>query len=147
MSDTNNIADELLLDVLDACKAGDRLEVNRAICNLRDANNHWWPLPQVDKAVALYKRSTQSTMKRRYKMLPLSFPFTHEREFWADCVGDEIAPRFNRNGRYMDRKKKQAWIEVDGRAWLYKGVETFLHDLAHTGVRRLVPRPCGRWAR
>jgi len=76
-------------------------------------------------------------MKRRYKMLALSFPFTHEREFWADCVGDEIAPRFNRNGRYMDRKLKEVWIEVDGRAWRREGVETFLHDLAHTGVRRL----------
>ncbi len=31
-------------------------------------------------------------MKRRYKMLPLNFPYTHEREFWADCVGDEITP-------------------------------------------------------
>jgi len=76
-------------------------------------------------------------MKRRYKMLPLSFPYTHEREFWADCVGDEIAPRFNRNGRYMDRKLKEVWIEIEGRAWLREGVEIFLHDLAHTGVRRL----------
>lgn len=76
-------------------------------------------------------------MKRRYKMLPLSFPFTHERESWSDCVGDEIAPRFNRNGWYMDRKLKEVWIEVDGRAWRHKGIETFLHELAHTGVRRL----------
>ena len=76
-------------------------------------------------------------MKRRYKILPLGFPFTHEREFWADCVGYEIEPRFNRDGWYMDRKLKFVWIEVDGRAWRYKGIETFLHELAHTGVRRL----------
>ncbi len=76
-------------------------------------------------------------MKRRYKVLPLSFPFTYGRAFWAECVGDEIPPRFNRNGYYMDRKKKEVWIEVDGRAWLHKGIETFLHTLAHTGVRRL----------
>ena len=76
-------------------------------------------------------------MKRRYKILPLSFPYTHEHEFWSDCVGDEITPRFNRNGWYMDRKKKQVWLEIDGRAWLSKGIETFLHELAHTGVHRL----------
>ena len=76
-------------------------------------------------------------MKRRYKMLPLGFPFMHEREFWSDCVGDEITPRFNRNGWYLDRATKEVWIEVDGRAWRYKGIETFLHELAHTGVRRL----------
>ena len=76
-------------------------------------------------------------MKRRYKVLPLSFPFTHEREFWSDCVGDEIPPQFDRNGWYMDRKMKEVWIEVDGRAWRSKGIETFLHELAHTGVRRL----------
>ena len=76
-------------------------------------------------------------MKRRYKMLPLSFPFTEEREFWSDCVGYEIVPRFDRNGWYMDRKLKFVWIEVDGRAWRYKGIETFLHALAHTGVHRL----------
>jgi hypothetical protein len=76
-------------------------------------------------------------MKRRYKMLPLSFPYTHEREFWSDCVGDEIVPQFNRDGWYMDRKLKEVWIEVDGRAWQSKGIETFLYELAHTGVRRL----------
>ena len=76
-------------------------------------------------------------MKRRYKMLPLSFPFTHELTFWANCVGDETTPRFGRNGKYLDRKTKEVWIEVNGKAWLYGGVETFLHDLAHTGVRRL----------
>jgi hypothetical protein len=76
-------------------------------------------------------------MKRRYKMLPLSFPFTHEREFWSDCVGYEIVPRFNRDGWYMDRKWKRVWIEVDGRAWMHESMETFLHELAHTGVRRL----------
>ena len=76
-------------------------------------------------------------MKRQYKILPLSFPYTHEREFWADCVGDEIVPQFNRNGWYMDRKLKEVWIEVDGKAWTCKGIETFLHALAHTGVRRL----------
>jgi hypothetical protein len=70
-------------------------------------------------------------------MLPLSFPYTHAREFWADCVGDETTPRFGRDGRYMDRLTKEVWIEVDGKAWLHKGIETFLHDLAHTGVRRL----------
>jgi hypothetical protein len=76
-------------------------------------------------------------MKRRYKILPLRFPYTHEREFWADCVGDEIPPQFDRDGWYMDRKLKEVWIEVDGRAWRHKGIETFLHELAHTGVRRL----------
>jgi hypothetical protein len=70
-------------------------------------------------------------------MLPLSFPYTHEREFWSDCVGDEITPRFNRDGWYMDRKWKRVWIEVDGRAWMHESMETFLHELAHTGVRRL----------
>jgi hypothetical protein len=76
-------------------------------------------------------------MKRRYKVLPLRFPYTQEREFWADCVGGEITPRFNRDGWYMDRRLKQVWIEVDGRAWMHKGIETFWHELAHTGVRRL----------
>ena len=76
-------------------------------------------------------------MKRRYKMLPLSFPFTEEREFWSDCVGDEITPRFNRNGWYMDRYRKEVWIEVNGRAWRHEGIETFLHELVHAGVRRL----------
>ena len=76
-------------------------------------------------------------MTRRYKMLPLSFPYTQERGFWADCVGDEIPPQFDRDGWYMDRKLKEVWIEVDGRAWRSKGIETFLHELAHTGVRRL----------
>ena len=76
-------------------------------------------------------------MKRRYKMLPLSFPYTHERAFWSDCVDYEITPQFNRNGWYMDRKMKEVWFEIDGRAWRSKGIETFLHELAHTGVRRL----------
>ena len=76
-------------------------------------------------------------MKRRYKILPLSFPFTQPYALWADCVDSELFPQFNRNGYYMDRKTKQVWIEVGGRAWLYEGVETFLHDLAHAGVRRL----------
>jgi hypothetical protein len=37
----------------------------------------------------------------------------------------------------MDRSTKEVWIEIDGRAWRSKGIETFLHELAHTGVRRL----------
>lgn len=77
-------------------------------------------------------------MKRRYKMLPLAFPFKHPHEVWAGCVGKEITPRFHRNGRFMDRKTKKVWIEVDGRAWIHPfDAEMFLFDVAHIGVNRL----------
>jgi hypothetical protein len=68
-------------------------------------------------------------MKRRYKVLPLDFPFTCDRGFWDnDCVGEQITPRFNRDGRYWDRKTKEEWVEIDGEAWLLDG-EMFMFDL------------------
>jgi hypothetical protein len=77
-------------------------------------------------------------MKRRYKVLPLNFPFNQPYEVWKGCAGDEIIPLFCRNGRYMDRKWKMVWIEVDGRAWRHPfGVEMFLFDVAHIGANRL----------
>jgi hypothetical protein len=58
---------------------------------------------------------------RRFKILPLSFPFTQERDLWIECVQvkNKIAPHFYRDGYYFDRQTKRAWLEIDGEAWLY----------------------------
>ena len=70
--------------------------------------------------------------RRRFKVLPLTFPFDAPKEWWKDCVEtkDKIEPRFNRDGLYFDRQTRESWLEIDGEAWLYGAPEYFLHELA-----------------
>lgn len=70
-------------------------------------------------------------MKRRYKVLPLSFPFDRAFGYWEDCVEDKnlIQPVFNRNGFYCDRVTGRTWLEIDGKAWLYLTREGFQYEL------------------
>lgn len=82
-------------------------------------------------------------LKHRYKVLPLTAPFTVHRKYWKDCVGTDrtpsIPPRFNRNGWYYDRLTKEAWLEIDGEAWSYYP-ETFLYALSLLNHRALLPK-------
>lgn len=73
-------------------------------------------------------------MRNRLKVLPLPFIFTKDVKYWQNCVDEqsgkkEIPPRLNRNGWYYDRTAREAWIEVDGRAWLDRRVDDFLYCL------------------
>lgn len=67
----------------------------------------------------------------RLKVLPLSFPFTVERDYWEPCLTnkDQIPPVYNRNGYYLDRQTKQVWLEIDGKAWKYGDVTSFEQEL------------------
>lgn len=71
-------------------------------------------------------------MASRYKVLPLPFPFTQEKDFWEECVREEdsMQPVFNRDGYYLDRYMRQPWLEIDGKAWLYGNRQGFEYDLA-----------------
>jgi hypothetical protein len=49
-----------------------------------------------------------------------------ELPFWAkyksgllECTKGEVQPIFNRNGLYLDRKSKTAWVEYKGKAYDY----------------------------
>lgn len=61
-------------------------------------------------------------MNRRYKMLPLDFPFNEHPKFWWTCLinNEKIEPVFNRNGYFLDRKTGRTWLEIDGQAWIYR---------------------------
>lgn len=81
-------------------------------------------------------------MKRRYKVMSLTFPFSHEKEFWEECVKeqDKIIPVFNRNGYFFDRLTKIAWLEINGEAWKYGNWESFKFDLdINQGNNRIHP--------
>ncbi len=62
--------------------------------------------------------------KKSYiKILPLEY----WQKFMANCFEQdesdsypEIKPVFNREGQYFDRKTKECWFEVDGKAYLNK---------------------------
>lgn len=50
----------------------------------------------------------------------------------------EIAPVFNKNGYYLDRKEQKTWVEIDGFAWLYSTTENFyLYLEVNCGRNRL----------
>lgn len=73
-------------------------------------------------------------MRNCFKVLPLPTWATRPFKHWEHCVDErsgrkEIPPRLNRNGWYYDRAAREAWIEVDGRAWLDRRIDDFLYCL------------------
>jgi len=58
--------------------------------------------------------------KNRFKVFQLPFwakttfdDFEYSKEKFLECVGEEIAPVFNRHGVYIDRIAKKCWIECE----------------------------------
>lgn len=71
-------------------------------------------------------------MGYRYKMLPPEFWFNCSD--FRDCVDKEITPVFGKDGIYLDRIEKKAWVENKGKAYLYRYCSVLyeFHLLDHT---------------